>query len=244
VPHANCTLSVANAAISTNLKIAKGRRKFMNTAQRSKAYALSAWAVLLALLGGCGTQPASSSGNDGTSAARPKAAATTGVPATPAVPPPTAATVKLMTPTGELAGQAILTEMPMGVEIALTITSLAPGAHGFRIHTNGTCAAGPDPATGKPVPFGAAGEQFVPPPSNHPTPVAATSSIPVSAGETPTVTADASGKATGRYLNPRVTLVKGEASSVLGRSLVVYGNPSGRALCGVIEPAQVESVVG
>lgn len=206
-----------------------------NAYQRRPLPARGKALLLLALLAaGCGAPGISPS-------SRPTA--TTGVMATPAVPPPTAATARLLTPGGELLGQAILTATPTGVEIALTASGLKPGPHGFHIHTNGTCAPGPD-ASGQAVDFGAAGERFDPPdPANK-----------AHAGELRNLTADPSGKASARYLNTQVTLTPGPAS-VIGRALVVHADPhdhaaqpagksGARLLCGRIEPAQVESVAG
>lgn len=178
--------------------------------------------------------------------------ASTGVIATPAMPPPTAATVKLMTPGGELAGQAILTVTPTGVEIELTASGLKPGAHGFHIHMEGTCAPGPD-ATGKTIDFGAAGGHFDPGAAHkHGQPGNPANAS--HAGDLPNLTADPAGKASARYLNTQVTLGPGP-TSVIGRSLVVHadpddyvtepaGNSGARVLCGRIEPAQVNSIVG
>jgi superoxide dismutase, Cu-Zn family len=201
-------------------------------------------AVWLALAAsGCGNAPRPPSAEAAASAAT----------APPLARVPTTATVKLLTPAGDVAGQAILTSMPTGVEIAVETGRLTPGVHGFHIHTNGNCAPGPDAATGQTVPFGAAGGHFDPGASHKHGQPGAPATVN-HAGELPNLTADATGKATLRYLNTQVTLAQGE-TSVIGRALVVHanaddyttnpaGNSGARVLCGRIEPAPGESVVG
>ncbi|KQP23063.1 superoxide dismutase family protein [Pseudorhodoferax sp. Leaf267] len=172
--------------------------------------------------------------------------------AAPAAPQRAGATamVKLQTAKGEPAGQAVLTAVPDGVEIVLNVEKLTPGLHGFHIHTNGSCAPGPDPS-GKTIDFGAAGGHFDPAATarhGHPEHDAQRH-----AGDAPNLTADAQGKATLRYTNTMVTLVPGK-TSVIGKALVVHadaddyktnpaGNSGARVLCGVIEPAR-DAVVG
>lgn len=161
------------------------------------------------------------------------------------------AMVKLMTPQGEPAGQAVLTTVPDGVEIVMNVEKLTPGLHGFHIHAQGSCAPGPD-ATGKTVDFGAAGGHFDPLGSKqHGHPEHGTVRH---AGDAPNLMADAQGKASLRTTNSMVTLLPG-ASSVIGKALVVHadpddyktnpaGNSGARVLCGVIEAARLDAVVG
>lgn len=168
--------------------------------------------------------------------------------------PPRAAAgaiVKLMTAKGEPAGQAVLTAVPDGVQMVLNVEKLTPGPHGFHIHANGKCEPGPD-ADGKTVDFGAAGGHFDPESTGrhgHPEHDAARH-----AGDAPNLPANAQGKATLRFTNTKVTLVPGK-NSVMGKALVVHadaddytsnpaGNSGGRVLCGVIEPARMDAVVG
>lgn len=163
----------------------------------------------------------------------------------------TGAMVKLMTPQGEPAGQAVLTTVPEGVEIVMNVEKLTPGLHGFHIHTNGSCAPGPD-AMGKTIDFGAAGGHFDPMGSmQHGDPAHAGMRH---AGDAPNLSADAQGKATLRFTNTMVTLVPGK-TSVIGKALVVHadvddyktnpaGNSGARVLCGVIEAARLDAVVG
>ena len=168
--------------------------------------------------------------------------------------PPRAAAgaiVKMVTAKGEPAGQAVLTAVPDGVEIVMNVEKLSPGVHGFHIHANGKCGPGPD-AAGKVVDFGAAGGHFDPESTGrhgHPEHDAMRH-----AGDVPNLTADAQGKGTLRFTNTKVTLVPGK-TSVMGKSLVVHadaddyksnpaGNSGGRVLCGLIEPARLDAVVG
>ncbi len=162
----------------------------------------------------------------------------------------TGAIVALRTPSGERAGQAVLTAVPDGVEIVLTVERLTPGLHGWHIHAEGVCAPGPD-GTGKTVDFGAAGGHFDPQGAGrhgHPDDAVR------HAGDAPNLRVGADGKARLRFVNPHVTLQPG-TTSVLGRALVVHaepddyrtdpaGNSGARVLCGVVEPARMDAVRG
>jgi superoxide dismutase, Cu-Zn family len=177
--------------------------------------------------------------------------------ATPNSAAPVTAVAKLLTPQGQLMGQAIFTQTQQGVQIALTTEGLTPGLHGYHIHTNGACAPGPDAATGRTVDFGAAGGHFDPGESGkHGQPGAPAHMN--HAGELPNLQADGAGKASQadgagkaslNYINEQVSLLPGK-TSVLGRTLVIHANPddyqtnpagnSGpRVLCGVIERSQL-----
>lgn len=163
----------------------------------------------------------------------------------------TGAMVKLVTPQGEPAGQAVLTAVPDGVEIVMNVEKLTPGLHGFHIHTNGSCAPGPD-ATGNTIAFGAAGGHFDPLGTKQHGD--AERGTVRHAGDAPNLMADAQGKASLRTTNTMVTLRPG-ASSVIGKALVVHadaddyktnpaGNSGARVLCGVIEAARLDAVIG
>lgn len=211
---------------------------------RGRALVACCAATLLVLaMSGCAKTPQPPSAEAAASAAT----------APPLARVPTTATVKLLTPAGDVAGQAILTAMPHGVEIAVDAAGLTPGPHGFHIHANGTCAPGPDATTGQTVNFGAAGGHFDPGASHKHGQPGAPATVN-HAGELPNITADATGKATLRYVNTQVTLARGD-TSVVGRSLVVHanaddyttspaGNSGARVLCGRIEPAAGENTVG
>ncbi|AVT02974.1 superoxide dismutase family protein [Paracidovorax avenae] len=213
------------------------------------ATALAAAGAALALAG-CGAQGTKAQGTPAPHAVE-AASSATKMP----VPGPERATAsaRLMTADGQPAGTAVLTETPSGVEIAAQVQGLSAGLHGFHIHANGQCAPGPDAATGKTIPFGAAGGHFDPGMSHqHGQPGAPIDKA--HAGELPNITVGADGRGTLRYLNSNITLTPGRAS-IMGRALVVHekeddyksnpaGNSGGRVLCGVIEPAQPSSVVG
>lgn len=193
-------------------------------------------AICLAVLAGCSSAPMPPP---------PGTPATGGASRSPAV-------ATLLTPSGQPAGRAELTETPAGVEIAIVVEGLTPGQHGFHIHANGACAPGVDPATGQTVAFGAAGGHFDPGQSrNHGRPGQPTNHA--HAGELPNIPVGADGKGSLRYLNPNVTLERAP-HSIFGRALVVHANPddytsdpagnSGpRVLCGLIGSAQPGAVV-
>lgn len=200
-----------------------------------------ALAVAAALaLGGCGHRPLPAAGTAGPPGAGAAAAAPT-------------AQVRLLTAAGAAAGSATLTSAANGVEIAIEVQGMAPGAHGFHIHTNGACAPGPDAASGQMVPFGAAGGHFDPYATrNHGRP--GQSAHEAHAGEMPNILVGADGRGTLRYTHTQVTLTPGP-TSVLGRTLVVHereddyasnpaGNSGARIACGVIESAQSGLVQG
>ena len=163
------------------------------------------------------------------------------------------AQVRLATAAGAAAGRATLTAVGGGVEIAIEVQGMVPGAHGFHIHANGVCAPGPDAASGQMVPSGAAGGHFDPYATrNHGRP--GQSAHEVHAGEAPNIMVGADGRGTLRYTHTQVTLTPGP-TSVMGRTLVVHereddyasdpaGNSGGRIACGVIEPAQSSRVQG
>lgn len=162
------------------------------------------------------------------------------------------AIVKLLDEAGRSRGQAVLTAVPDGVEIVVDAEGLTPGLHGLHIHTQGRCAPGPD-ASGKTVAFGAAGGHFDPEGTGrhgHPEHGAQRH-----AGDAPNLSVDAEGKGRLRFTNPKISVLPAGANSVLGRSLVVHadpddyqsnpaGNSGARVLCGVIEPARLDAVVG
>lgn len=201
--------------------------------------ALLAPAVLFALVAGCTTSAPSQQA----------VSAQLGMPATSGG----SAAAELRTPAGQPAGRAEFAQTPAGVEITIRVQGLNPGTHGFHVHANGACAPGPDAATGETVAFGAAGGHFDPGLShNHGQP--GQPAHEVHAGELPNITVQGDGSGTLRYVNTQVSLLPGKAS-VLGRTLVVHenaddymtdpaGNSGGRALCGLIEPAQRGPVTG
>lgn len=162
------------------------------------------------------------------------------------------AVAQLVDAKGEVKGRAVLTESPGGLDIAISVSGLQPGLHGFHIHEKGVCGPGPDAATGKTVAFGAAGGHFDPGQSrNHGRPGQRLQEA--HAGELPNIEVGADGNGSLRYLNPNVSLSR-EPSSVFGRSLVVHDQPddyvtdpaggSGPSLlCGVIRADRPSSSI-
>jgi len=148
----------------------------------------------------------------------------------------TAATAKadLTNSKGENVGTAELKETAKGVSLALEVSNLPPGVHGFHIHTVGTC---------DPPDFKSAGGHFNPegkkhgwenPEGHH-------------AGDLQNLTVDAQGKAKVKVVVPGVTLGDGPNSLFhpQGTSLVIHadpddmktdpaGNAGTRIACGVI----------
>ncbi|WKB51261.1 superoxide dismutase family protein [Eleftheria terrae] len=159
---------------------------------------------------------------------------------------PPAARATLRDAAGQTAGEARFTETAQGLSLDIEVRGLSPGQHGFHIHQHGECAPGPDAATGKIVPFGAAGPHFDPLHSrNHGHP----SQPPAEAhgGDLPNLVVGADGRARLQAERPGIGLKPGPAS-VLGRTLVVHelpddyrsdpaGNSGPRLLCGMIELA-------
>lgn len=206
---------------------------------------LSLGLVATTLLSACGAPP--TAGNHAGHAAQPSTTATTT--ATPRSP----AMARLLTADGRVAGQARLADTPQGLQVSITVEGMMPGLHGFHVHAHGACEPGPDGASGRIVPFGAAGPHFDPGVSrNHGAP--GTPPHQAHAGELPNITVGADGRGSLQYVNPHLTLAPGK-SSALGRTLIVHenaddyqtdpsGNSGGRALCGLIEPAEPGAVAG
>ena len=73
------------------------------------------------------------------------------------------ANLSLVTPygVGLPVGAVKIVDGPNGAIFTTDLHGLPPGMHGFHIHTEGSCAPGPD-KTGKVVPAGAAGGHFDP----------------------------------------------------------------------------------
>ena len=102
-----------------------------------------------------------------------------------------------------------------GVEITVTATGLAPGAHGFHLHQMGKCDA---PG------FTTAGGHFDPGPNGMVDPDA---NHPFHMGDLPNLIADASGRATLKTMTNRVTLSAGPLSlfDEDGTAIIIHGNP-------------------
>ena len=161
----------------------------------------------------------------------------------------------LITLSGQRSALAMLRTVDGGVEVAIDVAGMQPGAHGFHIQANGACAPGPDAGSGHTVDFGAAGGHFDPDAAHkHGRPGQAVHETHV--GELPNLHVGADGRGVLRHGNANVSLSAGPVS-VLGRALVPHadadadadadddddddddasnpaGHPGTRVLCGVI----------
>jgi Cu-Zn family superoxide dismutase len=136
---------------------------------------------------------------------------------------------------GESIGAAVLRETPAGVLLAVKLSGLPPGAHGFHIHEHGACEP----------PFQSAGGHFNPTKKHH----GYAAADGYHAGDMPNLFVGSDGQVSAEFLVPGVTLVAGKPNSLLdsdGSSLVVHAgtddyrsDPAGasgdRIACGTIE---------
>jgi Cu-Zn family superoxide dismutase len=100
------------------------------------------------------------------------------------------------------------------VEVTITLTGLAPGAHGVHLHEIGRCEA----------PFTSAGGHFDPGPNSNTDPDA---NHPYHMGDLPNIIADASGRATFTATTSRVTISSGPLSifDADGTAIIIHANP-------------------
>jgi Cu-Zn family superoxide dismutase len=135
----------------------------------------------------------------------------------------------------KVTGTVTLSKQAEGVQIQAEITGLSPGNHGFHIHEFGDCTA---------TDASSAGAHFNPTHKPHAGPDTPERHV----GDMGNVQADASGKATLKYVDHQISLTDDERS-VIGRSVVVHekaddlkSQPSGdsgaRIACGVIGRAK------
>jgi Cu-Zn family superoxide dismutase len=96
------------------------------------------------------------------------------------------------------------------VEVVVDLTGVPPGVHGFHVHDKGDCGNNGQNA----------GAHFNPMNLAHGAPDAQSHH----AGDFGNVTADANGEIHTRFMTHSIT-VKDGASSVVGRSVVLHGNP-------------------
>ena len=122
------------------------------------------------------------------------------------------------------------------LKIDYALSGLEPGAHGFHVHENGSCAAGADGTPG-----GAAGGHFNP--ANHPHGGPDATATARHAGDFGNVEAGADGAASGSFTDTVARLAG--ADGIAGKALMVHAGvddlqsqPSGdagaRVGCGVI----------
>jgi Cu-Zn family superoxide dismutase len=135
----------------------------------------------------------------------------------------------------KVSGTVTFVEQADGVQVQAEISGLAPGSHGFHVHEFGDCSA---------ADASSAGAHFNPTHKPHAGPDTPERHL----GDMGNVQADASGKATLKYVDHQISLTNDERS-VIGRSVVVHekaddlkSQPSGdsgaRIACGVIGRAK------
>ncbi len=136
---------------------------------------------------------------------------------------------------GVTVGAVALRDVPTGVLMKVDLTGVAPGVHGFHIHTTGKCEA--------PM-FTSAGGHFAPGGTKH----GLLAPMGPHAGDLPNVYVGPDGKLSVEILVKGVTLAAGGASlfDPDGSAIVLHaaaddyitdpaGNAGGRIACGVIE---------
>lgn len=131
-----------------------------------------------------------------------------------------------------VSGTVDLSQMGDGsVEVAVRLTGVPPGVHGFHIHENGNCGDNGNAAGGHYNPTGA--------------PHGAPSADPHHAGDFGNITADANGNVEARFTTRSITVAEGPISAI-GRAIIVHANPDdlatqptgnagGRIGCGVVQ---------
>jgi Cu-Zn family superoxide dismutase len=136
---------------------------------------------------------------------------------------------------GKEVGTATFQPSKGGVKIAVQVSGLPPGRHGFHIHAAGKC---------EPPDFTTAGSHFNPGGKKH----GHMNPEGAHAGDLPNLTVDKSGKGKATYTAKGITLGEGPGSlfGPEGTALVVHadpddektdptGNSGARIACGVIE---------
>ena len=136
-------------------------------------------------------------------------------------------------------GTVVFTELDGGVRITADLAGLAPGAHGFHLHTNGSCARGDHDGDGFAEAGGAAGAHYDPLDTNdHGAPDDPLDEKHL--GDFGNVTADDDGDAT-----RTLTIEDLDLDDVLDRAVIVHsdrddletdpgGNSGDRVGCGIV----------
>ncbi len=135
---------------------------------------------------------------------------------------------------GKKVAEALLTETPHGVLLALTATGLAPGVHGLHVHAVGRCEG---------TAFESAGGHFNPDGRQH----GFLNPRGPHAGDLPNIHVPASGQLSVEYLLAGVTLGAGERSlrDTDGSAVMIHatkddyrsdpaGHAGGRIACGAV----------
>lgn len=143
--------------------------------------------------------------------------------------------VEMVNTDGANIGVATLTQEADGVNVAIDVSGLSKGTHGFHIHEKGMC---------EPPDFESAGGHFNPTDMKH----GFDNPEGPHAGDLPNLEVGEDGKVQESFVNEMVTLKKGEPNSLFregGTSLVIHadpddnvsqpsGNSGARIACGVI----------
>ena|SRR5690625_705680 len=143
--------------------------------------------------------------------------------------------VEMINTDGENIGTATLKQEADGVNVAVDVSGLYKGTHGFHIHEKGMC---------EPPTFESAGEHFNPTDMKH----GFDNPEGPHAGDLPNLEVGKNGKVQESFVNEMVTLKKDEPNSLLregGTSLVIHADPDdnvsqpsgesgARIVCGVI----------
>ena len=136
-------------------------------------------------------------------------------------------------PDGDAMGEVVFTQGPNGVLISAEVSGLAPGPHGFHIHSVGACA--PD--------FSAAGGHFDPDDEGH----GFMHGENWHPGDLPNIHAGDDGIARADYFADRVSLAADADGSLFdtdGSAIIIHAKPDSygaepgagdRVACGVIE---------
>ena len=142
------------------------------------------------------------------------------------------ATAEMSSPDGSRMGSVAFRQTPHGVLVFADVSNLAPGWHGFHIHTTGACT--PD--------FGAAGDHFNPTNVEH----GHDNVGGVHAGDLPNIHSGNDTSAKAHYFTDAVTLASGADHSLFdedGSAVIIHEKPDsyqqdagagGRASCGII----------
>ena len=142
---------------------------------------------------------------------------------------------------GEKLGDVAVEESRYGLVFKPNLAGLIPGAHGFHIHANGSCAPGPDANTGETIAAGAAGGHFDPKNTkSHGLPWDEKSHM----GDLPLLYVDKDGKAASPVLAPKLKSL----DQVRGLALMIHeggdnysdtpkplGGGGGRMACGILQ---------
>lgn len=131
--------------------------------------------------------------------------------------------VPIMAKSGsKLSGKAVLTEVPGGVKVSISLANVTPGDHGAHVHEKGDCSA----ADGS-----SAGGHFNPAGNPHALPT----KTPRHLGDLGNITVGPDGTGTHEIVAPGANLKDSDPNSFFGRAIIIHakkddgGQPSGNA---------------